>query len=92
MPIDRHLRAAASPFAPPGNSWTLLDYQANHRMAELLSEAEQDRLARRARAVRRHGPDRARLIARDRLIGSALSAVAAFARRLALRRPEMPSG
>jgi hypothetical protein len=96
MPIDDHGRGA-SPIAPPGNAWTLLDYQAHRRMAELLIEAEQDGLARRARVVRRAGPDELPSAARDRLIQSAQSAVAAFARRLAFHRPrterpEMPSG
>lgn len=92
MSINDHWRGTASPVAPPGNEWTLLDYQANHRLAELLIEAEQDRLVRLAREVRRDRPDRAHPGTRDGLIRSALSAVAAFARRSTIDRQEIPSG
>jgi hypothetical protein len=88
MRVEDQWRVADLPIAPPRNAPSLLDDRANHRMAELLNEAEQERLARLARGVRRAGSDRPGWVAQHRPIHSALMALAAFACRLAIHRPE----
>jgi hypothetical protein len=82
MPIEDHWLLATMTRAPRSEAPSFVGLHANHRIAELLNEAAQERLARLAHEVRRAGPERPRPAARHRLVRSALSALSGIARRL----------
>jgi hypothetical protein len=71
------------------NAWSPLEIRARQRMAELLHEAEQDRLAGSARGLPRSGLQTWRSVALPTLLTATLSALVDFARRL-VRRASRP--
>ena len=92
MPFDDQRRSGTVPGAISPNTWSLLEYPAHHRMAALLSESEQERLAGLARKVRPGGSGSARLAAWRRFLDSAQSLAAAFARHPVIARPGRGAG
>jgi hypothetical protein len=92
MSNEDRRRESAWPGAHPASAWSLLSLHANHRMAELLEEAERARIASRARSGRHTASEPRRPVARPWLLRSALSALAVVARRLAIPRPGSQAG
>jgi hypothetical protein len=92
MPIDDQRRSAIAPSATSANAGSLLEYHAHRRVAELLYEAEQERLAGLARKVRPGGSRLLRGAAGRRVLQPALSLFAAFARHLVIARPGRGAG
>jgi hypothetical protein len=87
MAIEDQWRGVAPPRADSANAWSLLEYRAQDRMAQLLNEADQRRLARLAREPRRSGRQEPRSGVRPANILAAVSALVSFARRMVnLRR------
>lgn len=87
MSNEDQRREAALPGVHPAGAWSLAGYHANHRMAELLAEAERERIAGVARSVRHAGPKARRAVVRAGLLHSARSALVGFTRRLPIPRP-----
>jgi len=87
MSIEDDLHAVARPTADSAYATSLLGYRARDRMAELLEEARQERLARLAREARRSGPQESGSAPPHALLSAAMSALAALARRVAIPRP-----
>jgi len=92
MPIDDQWRSATAPSATYADAWSLLEFHAHRRMAERLYEAEHERLAGLARKVRPGGSRLVRVAAGRRILRSALSLFAAFARHLVIARPSRGAG
>ena len=85
MPIEDPWRGIDQ-LSDLASAWSPLEIRAHQRMAELLHEAEQDRLARLARGLHRSGLPTRRSVALPRLMTAASPALVDVARRLATYR------